>query len=103
MPPWEHLALVRCHAQQPKPAQAFLKQLRRQVEKTSPPHRGLQYLGPFAASPEKRNNRYHYILQIKAADRRERQQLLDRLSDYLASIKPVRGLRWLIDVDPLEF
>ena len=103
MPPWQHLALIRCHAQQPQPAEAFLQQLRRQGEKIAPPHPGLQYLGPFAAHPEKRNNRYHYILQIKAANRQERQQLLDQLSHYLVSTKPVRGLRWLIDVDPLEF
>ena len=103
MPPYEHLALIRCHAQQPELAQQFLQQARQQAEHIAQPHNGLQYLGPFPAAMEKRNNRYHFILQIKAENRRERQHLLQQLCAHLETIRTHRGLHWLVDIDPQEF
>jgi len=103
MPPFEHIALIRCHAQQAQLAEAFLMQARQIAQEIIPPHNNLQYLGPFPAAMEKRNNRYHYLLQIKAANRKERQYLLQHLSERLEKTKQVRGLHWLIDVDAQEF
>ncbi len=103
MPPYSHLALIRCHAQQPQLAENFLRQARYIAQKIKPPSPQLQYLGPFPATMEKRNNRYHYLLQIKAANRKERQQLLSKLCEKLEQTKIPNGLHWLIDVDPQEF
>jgi primosomal protein N' (replication factor Y) len=103
MPPYEHLALIRCHAQQPDLAHNFLQEARRQAEILSPAHNGLQYLGPFPSAMEKRNNRYHFILQIKTSNRGERQHLLKNLCERLEATRIPKGLHWLIDVDPQEF
>ncbi|MGH1439627.1 MAG: primosomal protein N' [Cellvibrionaceae bacterium] len=103
MPPFEHIALIRCHAQQAQLAEAFLKQARKIAQDIIPPHDKFQYLGPFPAAMEKRNNRYHYLLQIKAANRKERQHLLQHLCERLEKVKQARGLHWLIDVDAQEF
>ncbi|MGH1484908.1 MAG: primosomal protein N' [Cellvibrionaceae bacterium] len=103
MPPYEHLAVIRCHAHQPELAQTFLQQARKQAEQILPGHNGLQYLGPFPAAMEKRNNRYHSILQIKAANRGERQHLLKQLCEKLENTRIPKGLHWLVDVDPQEF
>ena len=103
MPPYEYLATIRCHAQQPQFAQQFLMQARHKAEQITPPHAGLQYLGPFSASMEKRNNRYHFLLQIKCRDRGERQHLLRQLCTELENTRAPTGLHWLVDVDPLEF
>ena len=103
MPPYEHLATVRCHAQQPQLAQKFLTQVRRRAEQIAPPHTGLHYLGPFSASMEKRNNRYHFLLQIKCASRGERQHLLQQLCTQLENDRSPTGLHWLVDIDPQEF
>ena len=103
MPPFEHLALIRCHAQQPQLAEKFLQQARKIAQQIAPPHNQLQYLGPFPATIEKRNNRFHYLLQIKAVDRKERQHLLKQLCERLENLKQAKGLHWLIDVDAQEF
>ncbi len=103
MPPYEHIAVIRCHAQQPELAHQFLLRARQQAESIIAPHNGLQYLGPFPATMEKRNNRYHFILQIKSTNRRERQSLLQTLCEQLENSKQARGLHWLVDIDPQEF
>ncbi|MEO0442585.1 MAG: primosomal protein N' [Pseudomonadota bacterium] len=102
MPPYAHLALIRCHAQTPQLARRFLQNVRRMAEKIQAPHSGLSYLGPFASAMEKRNNRYHYLLQIKANNRKQRQALLTQLRQQLESSNPPRGLHWMIDIDPQE-
>ncbi|MBX2807275.1 MAG: primosomal protein N' [Cellvibrionaceae bacterium] len=103
MPPLSHLALIRCHAHQPTLASQFLQQARQRAETLVAPHRGLLYLGPFSATPEKRNNRYHYYLQIKSASRGERRYILQQLCDYLEKARQVKGVHWQVDVDPQEF
>lgn len=103
MPPWQHLALFRCHGPNAQITQHFLQQLRQYAEQHFPPHNNLQYLGPFPASPEKRNNRYHSLLQIKTANRMERQRILPHLCDFLEKARKPSGLHWLIDIDPQEF
>jgi primosomal protein N' (replication factor Y) len=103
MPPFEHITLIRCHAQQAQLAEEFLHCARQIAQQIIPAHDGLQYLGPFPATMEKRNNRYHFLLQIKASNRKERQYLLQQLCERLESTKQARGLHWLVDVDAQDF
>ena len=103
MPPLTYIALVRCHAQQAEFAIRFLEQARQIAERLLPATEELHYLGPFPSSLEKRNNRYHYYLQIKTDQRQMRQQLLDKLCVELEKLKQPRGLVWLVDVDPMDF
>ncbi len=103
MPPYEFITIIRCHAQSPAIAEQFLRQARRQAEDTIAPSPSLQYLGPIPAAIAKRNNRYHFLLQIKTSSRNQRQLLLQHLCRYLESSKQPHGLHWLVDVDPLEF
>ena len=107
MPPYEYLALVRCHAQSPGLAMSFLQQARKVCQSLSaqvPPshNKPIQLLGPLPATIEKRNNRYHYQLQIKAASRAALHQLLQPLCQQLEQQRATKGLHWLIDVDPQE-
>ena len=110
MPPYQYLALIKCHAHQPGVAMQFLqeaKQLAQHLERVeqeaNPTHQNTIILGPMPATMEKRNNRYFYHLQIKAPQRRELHTLLNRLCHELERKKTPTGLHWLIDVDPLEF
>lgn len=104
MPPWQYLALIRCHGPQADASRGFLEEVRHLAECLHPAHLGgIQYLGPFPATPEKRNNRFHNILQIRTAERRERHRLLQKLCAQLEQKKLPSGLHWLVDVDPQEF
>ncbi len=102
MPPFQHLALIRCHAQQASMAINFLQQTRRNAEQLYPSTNSLQYLGPLPAVIEKRNNRYYYQLQIKAEKRSELHYVLQQLCPLLEKQKYPKGLHWLIDVDPQD-
>ena len=102
MPPYQHMAFVRCHAQQPFIAQQFLQKVKYHAQKITPASPQLQYLGPLAAIMEKRNNRYYYQLQIKANHRRELHYVLSQLCQQLEKEKVPKGLHWLVDVDPQE-
>lgn len=103
MPPYEFIAIIRCHAHNPAIAEQFIRHARAQAEHITPPSPNLQYLGPIPAAIAKRNNRYHFLLQIKASSRNQRQRLLQHLCQYLEASKQPQGLHWLVDVDPLEF
>ncbi|MFT5419838.1 MAG: primosomal protein N' (replication factor Y) [Candidatus Endobugula sp.] len=102
MPPYQYLALLRCHAQQPAMAMNFLQQARRLAERIQAPSTHLQYIGPLAGIIEKRNNRYYYQLQIKAKTRSELHTLLAQLCPQLEQQRAPKGLHWLIDVDPQD-
>lgn len=102
MPPFEHIAMVRCHAQQASITINFLKQARQIAEQIRPANPQLQYIGPFPATIEKRNNRYYYYLQIKAKNRTELHHVLQQLCPQLEGLRAPKGLHWFIDVDPQE-
>jgi primosomal protein N' (replication factor Y) len=103
MPPFEYLALIRCHAQQANLASEFLHKVREIATSILPPDNDLHYLGPFPAAMEKRNNRYHFLLQIKSNHRGKRKFLLQKLCEQLETLRPPKGVHWLVDVDPYEF
>ena len=102
MPPYHHLAFIRCHAQQPSIAMEFLQQVRHLAQQCQQPSTELQYLGPMASAMEKRNNRYYYQLQVKAKERKVLHGLLHQLLPHVESLRPPKGLHWLVDVDPQE-
>lgn len=103
MPPYQFIAVIRCHSPRAELAQEFLQQTRHLAESIIPPHTNLQYLGPMPATIEKRANRYHFILQIKSSSRLERQYLLKQLCRQLEINKQSNDLHWLVDIDPHEF
>ena len=102
MPPYEYIALLRCHAQQPTIAIDFLQQARLLAQNIVPQSHSIQFLGPLPATLEKRNNRYYYHLQIKTTHRNQLHALLTQLCQQLEQQRQVKGLHWLIDVDPQE-
>lgn len=102
MPPFEYMALIRCHAQQANIALQFLQETRAMAERILASNPTLSYLGPFPATIEKRNNRYYYYLQIKAHKRSDLHSLLASLCLTLEQQRAPKGLHWLVDVDPQE-
>ncbi|ODS23750.1 primosomal protein N' [Candidatus Endobugula sertula] len=102
MPPYQYMALIRCHAQQSTIAIGFLQQARLLAHNICPPTHQIQYLGPLPATIEKCNNRYYYYLQIKTKERKQLHFLLTELCWQLEQQRQTKGLHWLVDVDPQE-
>ncbi len=100
MPPYQHMAMIRCHAQQAAIAVQFLQQALSIIHQWQIP--GIQCIGPLPALIEKRNNRYYYQLQIKSLQRHQLHTVLHELCNRLDQQRAPKGLHWLIDVDPQE-
>ena len=94
MPPFASLAIVR--AESPSEAAALDLLRRAAVPLTG---EGLELLGPAPAPIARRADRYRSQLLLLAQRRRDLHRALDRLE---AAEPKGRGVRWSIDVDPLD-
>jgi len=103
MPPFSHLALLRCEARTAGRGLEFLQQAREialnclQQEQLK-----VDCLGPLPAPMEKRAGRFRSQLLLQAAERADLQNLLLRVIAQLEAIRPPAGLRWSLDVDPQD-
>lgn len=103
MPPFSHLALLRCEARTAGKGLEFLQQVREiavnclQQEKLK-----VDCLGPLPAPMEKRAGRFRSQLLLQATERADLQNLLLRLIAQLEAIRAPAGLRWSLDVDPQD-
>ena len=93
-PPFRPMAIIRTDAKSAGAAESFLSRIKHKLS-------DCETLGPAPAIVSKISNRYRFQLMILADNRR----LLDQaLTTVQASYKKTGngGLRWSIDVDPLE-
>ncbi len=102
MPPFTHIAMIRADAKQASICEQFLRAVRAEAESLMPASVHMRYLGPMAQQMGRRNHRYFYYLQIKSHSRQQRQQLLQQLRPFMNRYSRRQGLRWHIDVDPIE-
>ena len=98
-PPYSSLALLRAEAKDAARLDTFLKAAAACAE---PIADGVSVLGPAAAMIARRADHFRAHLLIECASRAPLQHFLDR---WLPKVEPLPGppgLRWSIDVDPLE-
>ena len=101
LPPFRHLALLRADHHLPGRAERFLATLHQRLA-SSGTTSGCQTVGPITALMEKKAGRHRAQLLCKAASRASLHQTLGQLRTQIASSKQPAGLRWSIDVDPVE-
>ncbi|MBS0357678.1 MAG: primosomal protein N' [Proteobacteria bacterium] len=100
LPPYAHLALFRAEAPEKEIAEVFLDQLKTQIQTLE--MTGVYLLGPIPAPMEKRARFYRYQLLLQSHQRKNLQDLLDRIIPLVRSNKSSPRLRWSIDVDPID-
>ena len=100
LPPFSHLALLRAEAPLREPPLDFLRRARALAEDW----RGdrVQLLGPAPAPMERRAGRYRAQLLVECGERPVLQRFLDPWVSALRALRRPGGLRWSIDVDPLD-
>jgi primosomal protein N' (replication factor Y) len=96
-PPFSRLALLRAEARQVERVDAFLHAAAALAQDPA-----IQLLGPAPALLARRADHFRAHLLVEAADRGELQRFLSRWLRSVAALVPPAGLRWSIDVDPLE-
>ncbi|MBM5810798.1 MAG: primosomal protein N' [Gammaproteobacteria bacterium] len=97
-PPWSHLALLCADGPARDEVYAFLRAARELAPVTG----RLRLLGPAPAAMERRAGRHRARLLLESPSRAPLQQLLSRWLPALEGLRRPRGLRWAMDVDPLE-
>ena len=94
MPPFAALAVVRADSVGEDAAQGLLREVADQLSGED-----VELLGPAPAPIARRADRYRSQLLLLARRRRDLHTVLDRLE---AAEPRARGVRWSIDVDPLD-
>ncbi|HEY9112735.1 MAG TPA: primosomal protein N' [Rhodanobacteraceae bacterium] len=110
LPPFAHLALLRAESAQRDVLDGFMAAARKAiphlagVERTDVQSRehAVRVNGPFAAPMPLRAGRHRAQLLLEAAQRASLRQALAAWQPALQALPQPRGLRWSIDVDPVD-
>lgn len=100
MPPFGHLAMIRCSSPESHMAADFLSKLVSLAQPLRPA--GVLLLGPIPSSMEKRAGRYYHQLLILCQERKPLHQFLNRFLPLVRAERTGPKVRWNLDVDPME-
>lgn len=98
LPPFGHLALLRCEAMAMAQALGFLQECAERLPEVERVH----VLGPVPAPMEKRAGRYRAQLLLQSGDRPLLHGMLDALMVVARALPSGRRCRWHLDVDPID-
>ena len=100
MPPFARLALVRAEAPARAASTGFLATARELAGALDRP--GVEVMGPVPSPMERQGDRYRAQLLLRSTSRASLQAFLRLWVERLARVRTPRGLRWSLDVDPIE-
>ena len=100
-PPYAYQALIRANATRKEHALNYLHEIKKQllVYQSS----DFILLGPAPSPIEKRANRYRTQLLLTAMTRKQLHQALHTLTHNSKGIRKTGGIRWSVDVDPIDY
>ena len=99
-PPFSRLALLRAEAKDGSALDGFLKAAAAQGRALAEP--ALRILGPASALMARRADHFRAHLLVESTERASLQRFLDSWLTAVETVAKPPGLRWSIDVDPLE-
>ena len=95
LPPRTYMALFRAESTNARQAHGFLIELANQIH-----NKNVEIIGPLTAPIEMRRNRFRFQLFFKAPRRSDLHRQISVSIAQAEQLKPGRGLRWSIDIDP---
>src|SRR5574343_89393 len=104
LPPYTHMALLRCESVHQEAAAAFLEEASAVFAEER--RRGgwpVHSSGALPAGMPRRAGRYRWQLTLNARERGDLQRLLAAALPRVRALKSARKARWSIDVDPCDF
>ncbi|NKB33397.1 MAG: primosomal protein N' [Pseudomonadales bacterium] len=103
MPPFYQLALIKAEGPQLKTTLEFLKRINTfSNDLIQHSNSSVLAIGPVPTPMEKKAGRFRSHLLFKAKTKSSMQRFLAQLVYQIDQLKPVKGLRWSLDVDPLD-
>ena len=100
LPPFARLVLVRAEASVRATSTGFLATARELAGELDRP--GVEVMGPVPSPMERQGDRYRAQLLLRSTSRTHLQAFLRPWVERIAGIRTPRGLRWTLDVDPIE-
>ena len=100
LPPYARLVLLRAEASARAASTGFLSTAREIAGDL--PHSGVEVMGPVPSPMERQGGRYRAQLLIRSASRSSLHAFLRPWVERVAGVRTGRGLRWSLDVDPIE-
>jgi len=100
LPPYRHLALLRCEAIKPEAGTAFMESARKLLNEFET--NAIEVFGPLPAPMEKRAGRYRMQLILQSSQRKLLHQALQPWTQSLVNLKAGNKVRWSLDIDPYD-
>lgn len=97
LPPFHFLAVIRAQGKTAGMVLKFLHATKDQI-KIHP----VSVMGPAPAPLPRKNNQYRMQLLIKSSSRKALKSSLTQLREWLTMTKLSNGIRWNVDVDPMD-
>jgi primosomal protein N' (replication factor Y) len=101
LPPFAHLILLRAQAKDKMKVQRFLELAKTHLNPINSTA-SIQIAGPFPVAMEKKAGVYRMQLFLQSPNRSVLQKSLVTFLTFQEKQKPISGLKWVIDVDPIE-
>ena len=98
LPPVRYEVAIHSESPEQNLAIDFLQNIKRNIPKS----KDLSLAGPLPAIIEKKNNRFRQKLILISKEREPLHKKLSEIERFIAKSKLPRGLKWSIDVDPLN-
>ncbi|EKD91695.1 MAG: hypothetical protein ACD_29C00439G0002 [uncultured bacterium] len=100
LPPYHFMAILRAEAKIKERAHLFLTQAKQLLEKNN--INTIELIGPLPSLIEKKAGIFRANLFIQSANRKMLQNALNSFLRFQEMTKKTSGLRWILDVDPVE-
>lgn len=97
LPPFHYLAVIRAQGKVSASVLKFLQATKEQIQ--SHP---ITVMGPAPAPMPRKANQYRMQLLIKSSSRKNLKTSLTQLREWLTRNKLSNGIRWNVDVDPMD-
>lgn len=97
LPPFSYMALIRAQGRQQDKVLGLMHEIKLQLSTAA-----ITVMGPAPAPLAKKASFYRMQLMLKSKSRQQLQASLTSLRSWLMTHKVANGLRWNIDVDPID-
>ncbi len=101
LPPYSYLSLLQAESKVQDKVTEFLTEVRSKLDSMAKGFR-LEVFGPIPSIMERKAGYFRMQLLLQGKNRDDLRKALDLLLEIVASMRIPAGLRWFLDVDPLE-
>jgi len=100
LPPYSYLALLQAEGRNQEKVSNFLTNIHDKIKAKA--HDTVKIFGPVPTAMERKAGYFRMQLLFQSKNRSKLQQALDKLLEIVDKSKPDHGIRWFLDVDPME-